>query len=151
MICPAVFRLCAFASWPRFFYSTSHPKIDKGFFSNGQQLSFDYYKQQMLQHRIIKALEDNSSCRCWCTCSFNSIPLIILILCSLNWQHQLCKNPRPNPDIKTLFMDHTCSPPNGPLAPTPVNLPVAKPAPYAPLGAHSVWCYIFLSLDTSEY
>nr|5JA5_A Chain A, Protein TPR1 [Oryza sativa] len=36
-----------------------------------------------------------------------------LINQSLNWQHQLCKNPRPNPDIKTLFTDHTCTPPNG--------------------------------------
>ncbi|PON89542.1 Topless-related protein [Trema orientale] len=62
-----------------------------------------------------------------------------LINQSLNWQHQLCKNPRPNPDIKTLFQDHTCAPPNGPLAPTPVNLPVAavaKPAAYTSLGAH---------------
>ncbi|KAG9138166.1 hypothetical protein Leryth_001396 [Lithospermum erythrorhizon] len=62
-----------------------------------------------------------------------------LINQSLNWQHQLCKNPRPNPDIKTLFADHTCSPPNGSLAPSPVNLPaaaVAKPAGYTPLGAH---------------
>lgn len=60
---------------------------------------------------------------------------------SLNWQHQLCKNPRPNPDIKTLFTDHTCSPPNGPLAPAPVNLPIAamaKPAGYPALGAHGV-------------
>ncbi|KAI5428939.1 hypothetical protein KIW84_033794 [Lathyrus oleraceus] len=47
------------------------------------------------------------------------------------------KNPRPNPDIKTLFIDHSCSPSNGPLAPTPVNLPVsavAKPAAYTSLG-----------------
>ncbi|XVF57547.1 hypothetical protein PTKIN_Ptkin06aG0214600 [Pterospermum kingtungense] len=59
---------------------------------------------------------------------------------SLNWQHQLCKNPRPNPDIKTLFTDHSCTPPNGPLAPTPSNLPVAavaKPAAYTSLGVHS--------------
>ena len=72
--------------------------------------------------------------------------LWLCCLCSLNWQHQLCKNPRPNPDIKTLFTDHTCSPPNGPLAPTPVNLPVAavaKPAAYTPLGAHGVWYYAF--------
>lgn len=27
---------------------------------------------------------------------------------SLNWQHQLCRNPRPNPDINTLFVDHVC-------------------------------------------
>ncbi|XVF62520.1 hypothetical protein PTKIN_Ptkin09bG0014900 [Pterospermum kingtungense] len=62
-----------------------------------------------------------------------------LINQSLNWQHQLCKNPRSNPDIKTLFTDHSCSPPNGARAPTPVTLPVAavaKPSTYAPLGAH---------------
>ncbi|KAJ4722098.1 Topless-related protein [Melia azedarach] len=64
-----------------------------------------------------------------------------LINQSLNWQHQLCKNPRPNPDIKTLFTDHTCSPPNGARAPTPVTLPiaaVAKPSTYAPLGSHGL-------------
>ncbi|XXG54028.1 hypothetical protein AAC387_Pa03g2008 [Persea americana] len=62
-----------------------------------------------------------------------------LINQSLNWQHQLCKNPRSNPDIKTLFTDHTCQPSNGARAPTPVTLPfsaVAKSATYAPLGAH---------------
>ncbi|KAK6288587.1 hypothetical protein POUND7_000128 [Theobroma cacao] len=72
--------------------------------------------------------------------TLKSSRLRTLINQSLNWQHQLCKNPRPNPDIKTLFTDHTCAPPNGPLAPTPVNLPVAavaKPAAYTSLGAHS--------------
>ncbi|GAY54426.1 hypothetical protein CUMW_156590 [Citrus unshiu] len=72
--------------------------------------------------------------------TLKSSRLRTLINQSLNWQHQLCKNPRANPDIKTLFTDHTCSPPNGPLAPTPVNLPVAavaKPASYASLGTHS--------------
>lgn len=62
-----------------------------------------------------------------------------LINQSLNWQHQLCKNPRPNPDIKTLFTDHSCTPPNGALAPAPVNLPpaaVTKSAAYSLLGAH---------------
>ncbi|XP_047957985.1 topless-related protein 3-like [Salvia hispanica] len=71
--------------------------------------------------------------------TLKSSRLRTLINQSLNWQHQLCKNPRPNPDIKTLFNDHTCSPPNGALAPTPVNLPtpaVAKPAAYTSLGAH---------------
>ncbi|KAJ6757083.1 TOPLESS-RELATED PROTEIN 1-RELATED [Salix koriyanagi] len=71
--------------------------------------------------------------------TLKSSRLRTLINQSLNWQHQLCKNPRPNPDIKTLFIDHTCSPTNGPLAPAPVNLPVAavaKPAPYTSLGAH---------------
>ncbi|CAA0807059.1 Protein TOPLESS, partial [Striga hermonthica] len=36
---------------------------------------------------------------------------------SLNWQHQLCKNPRPNPDIKTLFIYHSCASSNGARAP----------------------------------
>ncbi|KAA8545214.1 hypothetical protein F0562_019998 [Nyssa sinensis] len=71
--------------------------------------------------------------------TLKSSRLRTLINQSLNWQHQLCKNPRPNPDIKTLFTDHTCTPPNGALAPAPVNLPVAavaKPTAYTPLGAH---------------
>ncbi|KAL0348057.1 UNVERIFIED_CONTAM: Topless-related protein 3 [Sesamum angustifolium] len=71
--------------------------------------------------------------------TLKSSRLRTLINQSLNWQHQLCKNPRPNPDIKTLFTDHSCTPPNGALAPTPVNLPtaaVAKPAAYTSLGAH---------------
>ncbi|KAK1277243.1 Topless-related protein 2 [Acorus gramineus] len=62
-----------------------------------------------------------------------------LINQSLNWQHQLCKNPRPNPDIKTLFTDHTCALPSGTRAPTPVTVPlaaVAKASTYPPLGTH---------------
>ncbi|XP_059635124.1 topless-related protein 4-like isoform X1 [Cornus florida] len=65
-----------------------------------------------------------------------------LINQSLNWQHQLCKNPKPNPDIKTLFVDHTCgqSQPNGARAPSPVTNPLMGPVPKAggfpPLGAH---------------
>jgi len=63
-----------------------------------------------------------------------------LINQSLNWQHQLCKNPRPNPDIKTLFADHTCSPPNGARA-SPVSVPLAAVpkagATYPQLTAHT--------------
>ncbi|KAG5564405.1 hypothetical protein RHGRI_000558 [Rhododendron griersonianum] len=60
----------------------------------------------------------------------------------LNWQHQLCKTPKPNPDIKTLFVDHTCgqSQPNGARAPSPVTHPlmggVPKSGGFPPLGAH---------------
>ncbi|KAL8209389.1 hypothetical protein R6Q57_006121 [Mikania cordata] len=64
-----------------------------------------------------------------------------LINQSLNWQHQLCKNPKPNPDIKTLFVDHSCgqSQPNGAHAPSTVTNPfmgsVPKPAGFPPPGA----------------
>ncbi|GAB4832838.1 Topless- protein 4 [Ancistrocladus abbreviatus] len=67
-----------------------------------------------------------------------------LINQSLNWQHQLCKNPRSNPDIKTLFVDHTCGPPNGARAPSPVTNPlmnaaVPKAGGFPPLGAHTAF------------
>jgi hypothetical protein len=40
-----------------------------------------------------------------------------MFLSSFNWQHQLCRNPIPNPYIKTLLLiDHTCSPPRKGLA-----------------------------------
>lgn len=61
---------------------------------------------------------------------------------SLNWQHQLCKNPRPNPDIKTLFIDHTCATNNGGRGPPPTNSSLSGPVPKAgvfpPIGAHGV-------------
>uniref|UniRef100_A0A2N9EEB4 CTLH domain-containing protein n=1 Tax=Fagus sylvatica TaxID=28930 RepID=A0A2N9EEB4_FAGSY len=34
--------------------------------------------------------------------------LRMLINQSLNWQHSLCSNARQNPDIRTLFVDHSC-------------------------------------------
>ncbi|XP_020240735.1 protein TPR2-like [Asparagus officinalis] len=72
---------------------------------------------------------------------FKASRLRTLINQSLNWQHQLCKNPRPNPDIKTLFTDHTCAPTNGARPPPPTNGPLVGPipksGPFPPLGAHS--------------
>ncbi|KAK9055103.1 hypothetical protein SSX86_026183 [Deinandra increscens subsp. villosa] len=68
-----------------------------------------------------------------------------LINQSLNWQHQLCKNPKLNPDIKTLFVDHCCGPsqaaqPNiahvPSLAANPLLGAVPKPVGFPPLGAH---------------
>lgn len=71
---------------------------------------------------------------------FKASRLRTLINQSLNWQHQLCKNPRPNPDIKTLFIDHTCATNNGGRAPPPSNSSLAGPVPKAglfpPIGAH---------------
>ncbi|KAL6972859.1 Topless-related protein 4 [Sarracenia purpurea var. burkii] len=63
-----------------------------------------------------------------------------LINQSLNWQHQLCKNPKPNPDIKTLFVDHTCGQSNSARAPSPVTNHLMGSMPkmggFPPLGAH---------------
>ncbi|XP_044471816.1 topless-related protein 4-like [Mangifera indica] len=76
-----------------------------------------------------------------------------LINQSLNWQHQLCKNPRPNPDIKTLFVDHSCGQPNGARALSPVTNPlmgaVPKPGGFPPLSAHSPFQPAPATLPTS--
>jgi hypothetical protein len=62
--------------------------------------------------------------------------------CSLNWQHQLCKTPRSNPDIKTLFVDHSCGQPNGARAPSPVTNSLMDAVPKAggfpPITGHGV-------------
>nr|XP_043627620.1 protein TOPLESS-RELATED PROTEIN 2-like isoform X2 [Erigeron canadensis] len=71
---------------------------------------------------------------------FKASRLRTLINQSLNWQHQLCKNPRPNPDIKTLFTDHTCASNNGGRGSLPTNSslngPIPKTGVFPPIGAH---------------
>ncbi|GLT77952.1 hypothetical protein SLA2020_495050 [Shorea laevis] len=42
--------------------------------------------------------------------SIQSQRLRRLINQSLNWQHIRCKDPHPNPNMKTLFVDHVCQP-----------------------------------------
>ncbi|CAH2073505.1 unnamed protein product [Thlaspi arvense] len=75
--------------------------------------------------------------------ALKSSRLRTLINQSLNWQHQLCKNPRPNPDIRSLFLDHTCNPPNGARAASPVTNHlmggVPKIAGFPPLSAHGLF------------
>uniref|UniRef100_A0A2P2LW21 CTLH domain-containing protein n=1 Tax=Rhizophora mucronata TaxID=61149 RepID=A0A2P2LW21_RHIMU len=84
---------------------------------------------------------------------FKNSRLRTLINQSLNWQHQLCKNPRPNPDIKTLFVDHSCGQPNGARAPSPVTNPLMGPVPKAggfpPLSAHGPFQPTPAALPTS--
>lgn len=74
--------------------------------------------------------------------NLKSSRLRTLINQSLNWQHQLCKNPRPNPDIKTLFVDHSCVQPNSAHAPSSACSPLIGSLPKAgdfpSLGAHSI-------------
>ena len=106
-----------------------------------EKLVFPTLKASRLRTLINQRFENNShyipdvlfSCKLN-SCFFGN-------MCSLNWQHQLCKNPRPNPDIKTLFTDHTCTPPNGPRAPS-VSVPLAAVpkagAAYPPLTTHTV-------------
>ncbi|XP_034207498.1 topless-related protein 4-like isoform X4 [Prunus dulcis] len=48
--------------------------------------------------------------------------LSTLINQGLNWQHHLCNNPRPNPDFKTLFSDHSCG--HIACAPSPAINPI---------------------------
>ncbi|XVE71480.1 hypothetical protein DITRI_Ditri10aG0153700 [Diplodiscus trichospermus] len=85
--------------------------------------------------------------------SLKNSRLRTLINQSLNWQHQLCKNPRPNPDIKTLFVDHSCGQPNGARAPSPVTNPLMSAVPKAggfpPLGAHGPFQPTPAALPTS--
>ncbi|KAL4388332.1 hypothetical protein GQ457_09G024040 [Hibiscus cannabinus] len=68
--------------------------------------------------------------------NFEATRLRTLLNQSLNWQHMLCKNPRPNPEIDSFFTDHSCLPPNEARASTSVTSPVAEPSTYAPLGVH---------------
>ncbi|MFS8033606.1 putative Topless family protein [Helianthus anomalus] len=72
----------------------------------------------------------------------NGISSSMILFFSLNWHHQLCKNPRPNLDIKTLFIDHTCNSNNGGWGPPPTNSSLAGPIPKAgvfpSIGAHGV-------------
>ncbi|KAF3450894.1 hypothetical protein FNV43_RR06983 [Rhamnella rubrinervis] len=56
--------------------------------------------------------------------SLRNMRLRTLINQSLNWQHHLCKNRKPDPDIKTLFVDHNCGQSN------------ATVGGFPPLGAH---------------
>jgi hypothetical protein len=85
--------------------------------------------------------------------SLKNSRLRTLINQSLNWQHQLCKNPRPNPDIKTLFVDHSCGQPNGARAPSPVTNPlmggVPKAGGFPPLSAHGPFQPTQAALPTS--
>jgi len=70
-----------------------------------------------------------------------NVKSLLIFFFSLNWQHQLCKNPRPNPDIKTLFVDHACVPSNEARTP-PANSSLvgalSKGGSFPAVGAHIV-------------
>ncbi|XP_042448898.1 protein TOPLESS-RELATED PROTEIN 2-like [Zingiber officinale] len=74
--------------------------------------------------------------------SFSSNRLEALVNQSLNWQHYLCKDPQPDPDIETLFTDHSCaSSANGARPPPASNEPFFAPpsnsAAFRPSATHS--------------
>ncbi|KAJ0014897.1 hypothetical protein Pint_21716 [Pistacia integerrima] len=58
------------------------------------------------------------------------------------FQIQLCKNPHPNPDIKTLFTDHSCNPTANraypPLTNNPLVGPIPKAGAFPPIGAQGL-------------
>lgn len=62
---------------------------------------------------------------------------------SLNWQHSLCSNPRQNPDIRTLFVDHNCRNPNESFAQLNSSSQMMNSVPKAdgflPMGANGVY------------
>ncbi|KAL0784144.1 hypothetical protein Bca101_000389 [Brassica carinata] len=59
-----------------------------------------------------------------------------LINHSLNWQHKLCKNPRPKPEFETLFVDHICNQPIAARAASPAishpNIAAEVLSPHGP-------------------
>ncbi|KAK2659846.1 hypothetical protein Ddye_006379 [Dipteronia dyeriana] len=60
---------------------------------------------------------------------------------SLKWQHSLCVNPLPNPDVKTILVDHNCRNANGHYAQLDASNKHVGPAPrsdFLPIGAHGL-------------
>ncbi|GAB2269496.1 Topless- protein 4 [Dionaea muscipula] len=79
--------------------------------------------------------------------SFSNARLRTLINHSLNWQHQMCKHPKSQPDVKTLFVDHNCGQPSnaslsvanhlvGPISNVGGFPPLGVCGPYQPAPAH---------------
>ncbi|KAL5786017.1 hypothetical protein ACOSQ2_008409 [Xanthoceras sorbifolium] len=71
--------------------------------------------------------------------NMKSSRLRMLVNQSLNWQHSLCGNPRQNPDIRTLFVDHSCKNSNDHYAQLAASNQYMGPAPRSesfPIGAH---------------
>ncbi|WOL13548.1 protein TPR3 isoform X2 [Canna indica] len=67
-----------------------------------------------------------------------SLRLRHLINQSLNWQHSLCNNSRISPDIKSLFVDHSCHQSNSSQLPShgPIMKSTPKTGSFLPLGTH---------------
>ncbi|KAL7603546.1 hypothetical protein Lser_V15G17708 [Lactuca serriola] len=86
--------------------------LTMGNFRENQQLSkYTDTKtaRAVLVHELKKLIETNPHLKDKCQFpDFKNSRLRLLVNQSLNWQHQLCKNPKSNPEIKTLFVDHVC-------------------------------------------
>ncbi|XP_020598905.1 protein TPR2-like isoform X2 [Phalaenopsis equestris] len=98
--------------------------------------------RNILLNELKKLIEANPSFRDKLTFpTFKASRLRNIINQSLNWQHQHCKNPHPNPDIKTILADHSCPPTNVSLPVPPINVPLVGPlsksCPFHRLVAHS--------------
>ncbi|KAI3521224.1 hypothetical protein L1887_10685 [Cichorium endivia] len=86
--------------------------LTMGDFRENQQLSkYTDTKtaRAVLVTELKKLIESNPHLQDKCQFpAFKNSRLRLLINQSLNWQHQLCKNPKSNPEISTLFIDHVC-------------------------------------------
>ncbi|KAL8230398.1 hypothetical protein R6Q57_000176 [Mikania cordata] len=69
-----------------------------------------------------RLIEQNPDLRDKCQLpSLKNSRLRLLVNQSLNWQHKLCKNAKPNLEITTLLEDHACVPPQAAQAPAHVT------------------------------
>eukprot|EP00249_Psilotum_nudum_P005525 c18966_g1_i3 orf=699-1553(-) len=75
----------------------------------------------------------------------NASRLRVLINQSLNWQHQIFKNPQFNPETEFSLSDHSCGIPNKAIAPQPSNNSlmgaIAKSRLFPLLGAHDTFVH----------
>jgi hypothetical protein len=62
-----------------------------------------------LHNNVIKIVSVNEISYIICSFIYHQLKFWQYPISRLKWQHQLCGNPKQDPDIKSLLSDHTCS------------------------------------------